>query len=255
MATAEVEFDGAVARLEGVTVAYPTGVALADVDLALPRAATVAVIGPNGSGKSTLLGVIAGLVEPTAGTVEVDRSGVALVLQSTDVDPALPLTVRDAVRMARYPHRGLFGRFRADDHAAVEAAMARTEVAHLAGRQLRDLSGGQRQRALVAQGLAQEADLLLLDEPVTGLDVVTREALLRIVDEERDAGRTVVVTTHSLEDAARCDVVVLLAGRVVAAGPPGEVIVDEHLRAAFGSRVLLLPGGEVHLDDPHHHDH
>src|SRR5690606_5664435 len=107
-------------------------------------------------------------------------------------------------------HRGLFGRFRADDHAAVEAAMARTEVAHLAGRQLRDLSGGQRQRALVAQGLAQEADLLLLDEPVTGLDVVTREALLRIVDEERDAGRTVVVTTHSLEDAARCDVVVLL---------------------------------------------
>jgi ABC-type Mn2+/Zn2+ transport system ATPase subunit len=246
---------GELVRIAGLTVSYPGHVALADVDVAVPRAATVAVIGPNGSGKSTLLGVIAGLVAPTAGTVEVDRGQVALVLQSTEIDPSLPLTVREAVRMARYPHRGMFGRFRADDHAAVESAMARTEVADLADRQLRSLSGGQRQRALVAQGLAQEAELLLLDEPVTGLDLVSRDVILGVVDEERDAGRTVVMTTHSLEEAARCDLVVLLAGRVVAAGPPSHVIADEHLNAAFGGRVLRLPSGQLVLDDPHHDPH
>lgn len=243
------------ARVAGLTVAYPGRVALADVDLAIPRGCTMAVIGPNGSGKSTLLGVLAGLVSPTSGRVDVDRSALALVLQSTDLDPSLPITVRDAVRMARYPHRGMFGRFRADDHAAVESAMARTEVADLAGMQLRSLSGGQRQRALVAQGLAQEADLLLLDEPVTGLDIVSRDVILDAVDEERAAGRSVVMTTHSLEDAARCDLVVLLAGRVVAAGTPSEVIVGHHLDAAFGGRVLRLPTGQLVLDDPHHHDH
>jgi len=242
-------------RIEGLTVAYPTRTALDDVRLAIPPATSVAVIGPNGSGKSTLLGAIAGLVPPTSGRVVVDRSQVALVLQSTEIDATLPLTVREAVRMARYPHRGMFGRFRAEDHAAVEAAMARTEVADLADRQLRELSGGQRQRALVAQGLAQEAPLLLLDEPVTGLDIVSRDVILGIVDQERDAGHSVVMTTHSLEEAARCDLVVLLAGRVVAAGPPDEVIVDEHLEAAFGGRALRLPSGRLLFDDPHHAHH
>ena len=243
-------------RIAGLTVAFGGRTALADVDLTIPASRSVAVIGPNGSGKSTLLGAIAGLVAPTAGTVAIAAEQVALVLQSTEIDATLPLTVRDAVRMARYPHRGMFGRFGADDHVAVDAAMARTEVADLADRQLRALSGGQRQRALVAQGLAQEAPLLLLDEPVTGLDLVSRDVILGIVDAERDAGRSVVVTTHSLEEAARCDLVVLLAGRVVAAGPPGEVIVDEHLEAAFGGRALRLPSGRLLLDDPHHdHQH
>jgi ABC-type Mn2+/Zn2+ transport system ATPase subunit len=242
-------------RIEGLTVAYGTRTALAGVDLAIPRGRSVAVIGPNGSGKSTLLGAVAGLVTPSSGRVEVLAPQVALVLQSTEIDATLPLTVREAVRMARYPHRGPFGRFRPDDHAAVEVAMARTEVADLADRQLRALSGGQRQRALVAQGLAQEAPLLLLDEPVTGLDLVSRDVILGIVDEERVAGRSVVMTTHSLEEASRCDLVVLLAGRVVAAGPPGEVIVDEHLEAAFGGRALRLPSGRLLLDDPHHAHH
>lgn len=246
---------GDLVRIDGLTVAYGSRTALADVDLTIPQGRSVAVIGPNGSGKSTLLGAIAGLVPATSGRVEVHASQVALVLQSTEIDATLPLTVREAVRMARYPHRGMFGRFRPEDHAAVEAAMARTEVADLADRQLRALSGGQRQRALVAQGLAQEAPLLLLDEPVTGLDLVSRDVILGIVDAERDAGRSVVMTTHSLEEASRCDLVVLLAGKVVAAGPPGEVIVDAHLEAAFGGRALRLPSGRLLLDDPHHDPH
>ena len=157
--------------------------------------------------------------------------------------------------MGRFARRGLLGRIRGRDDAVIERAMDRTHITDLAGRQLHELSGGQRQRALVAQGLAQEADVLLLDEPATGLDVVSRDVILGIVDEERDAGRSVVMTTHGLDEAARCDQVVLLAGRVVAAGPPAEVLTDEHLAAAFGGSLVRLAGGTVLLDDPHHHDH
>jgi len=243
-----------VVRVDGLTVRYGSRDAVTGVDLDVPSGTTVAVIGPNGSGKSTLLNAIAGLVDVSAGVVEVDRDRVALVLQSTEVDAALPITVRETVRMARYPHRGPFRPFRAVDHAAVASAMQRMAVDDLAHRQLHSLSGGQRQRVLVAQGLAQEADLLLLDEPVTGLDIVSRDVILDVIDQERDAGRSVVMTTHSLEEAARCDLVVLLAGRVIAAGAPNEVIVDEHLNAAFDTKVVRLPSGQLILDDPHH-DH
>jgi manganese transport system ATP-binding protein len=241
-------------RIDGLDVAYGDRLALTGVDLEVAAGTTVAVIGPNGSGKSTLLAAVAGLVPAAAGRITVDRSALALVLQSTDVDRSLPITVLETVRMARYPHRGMFGRFRSEDHQAVRSAMARTAVDDLAGRQLHELSGGQRQRVLVAQGLAQEADLLLLDEPVTGLDIVSREVILDVVAEERAAGRSVVMTTHSLEDAAACDVVVLLAGHMVTAGPPAEVLTDQHLQAAFGGRFLRLGDGLVLLDDPHHHD-
>ena len=139
----------------------------------LPAASSLAVIGPNGSGKSTLLGVLAGTIEASSGNFTVTGGGPALVLQSTDVDRSLPITVSDTVSLARYPSLGLFGRFTAKDRSAVEAAMKRLDIADLASRQFHELSGGQRQRTLVAQGLAQEADVLLLDEPVTGLDITS----------------------------------------------------------------------------------
>ena len=237
-------------------LAYGTRAALSDATFALPAGRTVALIGPNGSGKSTLLRALAGLVEPRSGRLDVparDRRGaVALVLQTTDVDRTLPVTVRETVTMARYALRGPFARLRADDRAAVGAALERMDVADLAGRQLHELSGGQRQRVLVAQGLAQQADLLLLDEPVTGLDVVSRELILAAVVAERAAGRTVVVSTHDLDDARRADLVMLLANRVVAFGPPDEVLTDGPLSAAYGGRVLRVPEGVIVMDDPCH---
>jgi ABC-type Mn2+/Zn2+ transport system ATPase subunit len=247
------------ARAEGLTLAYGTRAALVGATFALPAGTSVALIGPNGSGKSTLLRALAGLVPPRAGTLDVPararRGAVALVLQTTDVDRTLPITVRETVTMARYASRGAFGRLRAADHAAVRDALDRLEVADLASRQLHELSGGQRQRVLVAQGLAQQAELLLLDEPVTGLDVVSRELILDAVATETAAGRTVVVSTHDLDDARRADRVLLLANRVVACGPPGEVLVEDLLGAAYGGRVLRLPSGLVVVDDPHHVSH
>ena len=180
------------------------------------------------------------------------RGAVALVLQTTDVDRTLPVTVRETVTMARYAVRGPFARLRADDRAAVDAALERMDVADLAGRQLHELSGGQRQRVLVAQGLAQQAELLLLDEPVTGLDVVSRELILDAVAAEREAGRTVVVSTHDLDDARRADTVMLLANRIVAYGSPDEVLSDGPLTAAYGGRVLRVPEGVMVMDDPCH---
>lgn len=239
--------------ITGLEVRYGDAIALADVDLQVPTGSSLAVIGPNGSGKSTLLGAIAGITEPSAGTVYVPGTPAALVLQSTDVDRSLPITVRDTVSLARYSTLGLFRRFKTADRAAVDRALTRLDVSDLAGRQLHDLSGGQRQRALVAQGLAQDTDLLLLDEPVNGLDIVSRAIILEVIDEEVSAGRTIVVTTHNLEDARRCDQVLLLDRSPVAVGTPDEVLTEEHLRQAFGGRFVRV-GGELILDDPHH-DH
>lgn len=243
-----------VLHVRGVSVSYGDVRALRDVDLHVPAGTSTAIIGPNGSGKSTLLRAIAGLVRPAAGRVErPDDAPASLVLQSTDVDRSLPISVRETVAIARYATLGLLRPFRSDDRQAIERAIDRMDLGHLRQRQLHELSGGQRQRVLVAQGLAQASPVLLLDEPVTGLDLVSRQLILDAVDEERAAGRIVLMTTHSLDEARRCDQVLLLDGAPVACGPPDEVLREQHLRAAFGGRFIHV-GDALVLDDPHH-DH
>lgn len=232
-------------------VRYGDAVALDSVDLEVPAGSSLAVIGPNGSGKSTLLGVLAGTIQPTSGSAVVNGPSPAFVLQSTDVDRSLPITVMDTVSLARYPSLGVLRRFRRVDREAVSAALERLDVADLASRQLHELSGGQRQRVLVAQGLAQESNVLLLDEPITGLDVGSRSTILDVIDEQVTAGRVVVMTTHELDDARRCDQVLLLDTRAIAVGPPPEVLTETHLRAAFG-RGFIRVGDDLILDDPHH---
>lgn len=237
---------------QNLCVLYGDAHALNDVTMEIPHASSLAVIGPNGSGKSTLLGVLAGTIEAARGTATVCGPTPALVLQSTDVDRSLPLTVRDAVSLARYPSLGLFRRFTDADRQAVDDAMQRLDIADLASRQIHELSGGQRQRVLVAQGVAQEAHVLLLDEPITGLDMTSRAIILDLIDDEVAAGRTVVVTTHNLDEARRCDHVLLLDTTAIAVGTPDEVLTEEHLRQAFGGRFLRI-GDQFILDDPHHH--
>lgn len=235
--------------------------ALVADDLRVPTGAFTAVVGPNGSGKSTLLHAVAGLLAVRSGTLSVlgttpvaGRRSVAYVLQSAAVNPSLPITVRQVVAMGRYSTVGLLGRPSRADRQAVAEALERVELSDLADRQLRELSGGQRQRAFVAQGLAQQADLLLLDEPMSGLDMVSAEAILAIAAEERDAGRSVVMTTHDLDHARLADHLVVLSGKVVAQGRPAEVLVPDVLRRAYGSRLLVLDDSTVAVvDDAHHH--
>ena len=238
--------------LTDVHVDYGPIHAVGDLSLEIPTGASVAIIGPNGSGKSTLLKVIGGVIDPTSGSCDTFGASTSIVLQSTDVDESVPLTVRDVVAMARYPRLGLFRRPGGEDREAVDTAMARLEIDDLAGRQIHQLSGGQRQRAFVAQGLAQDAPILLLDEPLTGLDVRSRSIITAVIDDEHANGRTVITTTHNFDDASRCELVLLLATRFVAFGPPDEVFTEDHLRTAFGGRFVKV-GDTMILDDPHHH--
>lgn len=240
-----------------LVLAHGDHVAVASSSLRIPAGCIVACIGPNGSGKSTLLDAVTGLMKVRSGTLRVfgeppGGGDVAYVFQSTDTPAHLPLTVREVVTMGRYRTAGLVGRLGSDGRAAVDAAMARTGVGELAGRQLLELSGGQRQRVLVAQGLASGARLLVLDEPMTGLDVVSRQRILEVMAEERDAGRTVVFSTHDLAEASTADQILLLAGRVVAAGAPSQVLTEEHLVEAYRGRLVDVAGVRL-IDDPHHH--
>ena len=235
---------------------YGAHIALGAATFAIPKGAITALIGPNGSGKSTLLSGIAGLDEPVSGEISVTGSDghpkVAFVLQTTKVNDSLPITVREVVTMGRYAHRSLLGRLTDEDRTAVDEAMGRMGVTDLATRHLRELSGGQRQRVFVAQGLAQDHDILLLDEPLTGLDLPSALAIDAVIHEEQAAGNTIVMSTHDLAEAQVADHVLLLANRVVASGPPSEVLTGANLKEAYGSSLLHVDGDELFLDDPAH---
>ncbi|MDP1818366.1 MAG: zinc ABC transporter ATP-binding protein AztA [Acidimicrobiales bacterium] len=240
-----------------VVLAHGAHEVLAAATFDVPMGAVTALIGPNGAGKTTLLHAIAGLLHPRSGALDVPararRGGVAYVLQVTEVSTSLPLTVRETVAMGRYAATGLVRRLRADDRASIERAMEALAITDLARRPLHELSGGQRQRAFVAQGLAQEAEVLLLDEPITGLDLVSRQHILDTIAAERAAGHAIVVSTHDLGDASQADHLLLLAGRVVASGRPEAVLTDEHLADAYGGHLLELGGRTLIIDDHAHH--
>ncbi|MEV0998962.1 zinc ABC transporter ATP-binding protein AztA [Nonomuraea sp. NPDC050202] len=212
--------------LSGVTAGYGRTTVLRGLSARLPRRAVTAVVGPNGSGKSTLLGVLAGTIRPVRGTVELGGAGrPGYVVQRDAVSDALPITVRDTVAMGRWASRGPWRRLTAHDRAIVETCMAALDVSSLAARRLSTLSGGQRQRVLLAQGLAQEPDLLLLDEPATGLDTAARQHIAEVLDRESARGVTIVHVTHDPAAALRADhCLVLDEGRLVAQGPPASVL-------------------------------
>lgn len=219
---------------------------------------TVAIMGPNGSGKTTLLRSLAGLQRLSVGAIE--RSGVEAagwVAQHQHQHPWMPLTVREVVTTGRYRTRGLLRPLRRADRRAVVVAADRLDVGDLLDRAFGDLSGGQRQRVLVAAALATDADLLLLDEPITGLDLVSQQLILDVVDAERDGGRLVVMSTHHLAEARHCDRVVLLNTTVVADGVPDEVLTPTNLATAFGPRLVVSDpdGAAVVVVDDHGHGH
>jgi len=242
----------------GLELGYGKQIAVAASTFDIPAGAISVLIGPNGSGKSTVLNAIAGLIEPRAGMIEVQRIGgmtrrVAYVLQTTTVNDALPVTVGEVVAMGRYADKGPLRRLDGEDRSTVAGVMDRLAIADLANRHLTELSGGQRQRVFIAQGLAQDHDILLLDEPISGLDLPSARAIDDVIHDEHARGCTVVMTTHDLAEARVADHVILLSGRVIASGPPGDVLTAANLGEAYGSSLLHVDGDQLFIDDPHHH--
>lgn len=196
--------------------AYPDRQAITDVSLSFEPGAHTVLTGRNGSGKSTLLALAAGVLRPTQGEVSVTTSSrPAFVIQQTRTPESMPCTVRTAVEMGRWPHRRGLLPLRALDRQVVANAMRRMDIGDLAGRQLSELSGGQHQRTLVAQGLAQEADILILDEPTAGLDGAAYQLIRSAIEEELRRGVAVIESTHDLRDIERAHRIITLdRGRV-----------------------------------------
>lgn len=245
-----------------VVLTYGSTVALRASDFSIPSGAITAIIGPNGSGKSTLLHAIAGLIRPASGALTVlgatpalSRASVSYVLQYTTVPSGTPLTVAEAVMMGRYPALGWLSRPTRTDRAHVATAMERLAITDLAKRHLTELSGGQRQRVYVAQGIAQDHQMLLLDEPLTGLDLVSARTIDSIIHDEPRRGCSVVLTTHDLEEARAADHVILTGGRVVAYGPPETVLTTENLTEAYGLGSLHHRDADAPLFPTEHHGH
>jgi zinc/manganese transport system ATP-binding protein len=206
---------------DGAGFAYPDRQVLGGISLALMPGSHTALTGANGSGKSTLLGLAAGILKPSAGTVTLTAGQrPAFVIQHTHTPEVMPCTVRQAVEMGRWPHRRGWLPLRPSDRRVVADALERMGIADLAGRQLTELSGGQRQRALIAQGLAQEARILILDEPTAGLDSHARTLIREAIAAELGRGVTVLEATHDDGDIALAHRVITLADGKVTAGRP-----------------------------------
>ena len=247
--------------VEDVTVRYSNGVtAVEGASFALGPGTICALVGVNGSGKSTLFKAIMGFVPLAAGRVTIlgqpgsealKENAVAYVPQSEDVDWNFPVLVEDVVMMGRYGHMNLLRIPRAQDRAAVDEALERVGMSVFRKRQIGELSGGQKKRVFLARALAQQGRVILLDEPFTGVDVKTEDAIIALLRALRDEGKVILVSTHNLGSVPEfCDRTVLVKGTVLASGPTEEVFTREKLEEAFGGvlRHFVLSGPGLHDD-------
>jgi manganese/iron transport system ATP-binding protein len=240
------------------TVTYRNGhTALRDASFTIPAATITALVGVNGSGKSTLFKAIMGFVGLARGEIRVlgqpveqaiRRNLVAYVPQAEEVDWNFPVLVEDVVMMGRYGHMGFMRIAKEKDHAAVDAALQRVGMGAFRRRQIGELSGGQKKRVFLARALAQDGQVILLDEPFTGIDVTTEDQIITLLRELRDEGRIMLVSTHNLGSVPEfCDRTVLLKGTVLAFGPTAQTFTQANLERAFGGvlRHFVLSGAKA----------
>ncbi|HCL66558.1 MAG TPA: manganese/iron ABC transporter ATP-binding protein [Rhizobium sp.] len=246
---------------DNVTVTYRNGLtALKAASFSIPKGTITALVGVNGAGKSTLFKAIMGFVPLAAGEISIlgmparealRRNLVAYVPQSEEVDWNFPVLVEDVVMMGRYGHMNFLRIPSRRDHAMVADALARVGMADFRKRQIGELSGGQRKRVFLARALAQEGQVILLDEPFTGVDVNTEEQIVALMRELRAEGRVMLVSTHNLGSVPEfCDRTIFVKGTVLAAGRTSEVFNEENLKRAFGGalRHFVLGGADLHDD-------
>ena len=228
--------NGPAIQVNNLTVSYGPVPALLDISLEIPRGKLVGVIGPNGSGKSTLIKSILGFIKPDVGDVHLfgqevsqTRGKIAYVPQRGAVDWDFPVTVREVAVMGRYSHRRWWKDLTREDYRHADEALEKVRMGEFKKRQIGQLSGGQQQRVFMARALAQDAEILLLDEPFAGVDAATERAILDVLEETRASGRTLVVVHHDLGTAAEYfDLLVLLKQRMFGFGPP-SVVLDPQL--------------------------
>ena len=233
---------------EDLTVTYGAMPALWDIDLDIPPGVMCAIVGPNGAGKSTLLKAALGLVRPVAGHVRFlgrpvaqMRSRIGYVPQRHSVDWDFPTTVHDVVEMGLYRRIGWLRRPGPAARARTMEALREVGMQDYAARQISQLSGGQQQRVFIARALVQDAPILILDEPMAGVDATTESVIIALLKRLRDEGRTVIVVHHDLTTvAAYFDWLVMLNVRIVAQGPVQEVYTPENLRAAYGRQLAMI---------------
>lgn len=228
-----------------VTVAYPNGhTALRDASFQLRSGTIAALVGVNGSGKSTLFKALMGFVKPVSGSIRIAGGSVeqarklklvAYVPQTEEVDWTFPVSVWDVVMMGRYGHMNFLRIASAEDKRMVNESLARVGMTEFKDRQIGELSGGQKKRVFLARALAQNGQIILLDEPFTGVDVTTEEAIITLLRSLRDEGRIILVSTHNLGSVPEfCDHVVLVNRTVLASGPLEDVFTEDNLNRAFG---------------------
>lgn len=241
---------------ENLTLAYDRREVIRDLDVEIPDRSFTVIIGANGCGKSTLLRALARVLKPARGTVLLDGKAIGdypsrQVARLVGLLPQAPITpdgitVAELVSRGRFPHQGALRRESAEDRAVIERCLTETGVADLRERPVAELSGGQRQRAWIAMALAQDTELLLLDEPTTFLDLAHQIEVLDLCARLHEAGRTVVAVLHDLNQAARyaSHLIALRDGEVIAAGPPARVITADLVEQAFGLRARIIEDPE-----------
>lgn len=241
---------GPIVACRSVVLHYDDRSALSNITIDLHAGEILSLLGPNGAGKSTLLKVIAGMLRPSHGEVTYRGSrvlrphpAITYVPQRSDADWTFPISVRDVVLLGLARNRSRLRGFTADDKQRAGDALRAVRMDHLMDAQIGALSGGQQQRVFLARALVSHGEVLLLDEPFTGVDVPTQEMLVEIFGVLRAQGTAVVYATHDLQQAARtADRVLMLNREVIAIGSPEEVMTEETLRRAFGGQVLIFHG-------------
>jgi manganese/iron transport system ATP-binding protein len=253
-------------RVDDVTVSYRNGhTALRHASFTVPKGTITALVGVNGAGKSTLFKAIMGFVPLSGGTVEIlgmsaaqalKKNLIAYVPQSEEVDWNFPVLVEDVVMMGRYGHMNFLRIPTRRDHDMVSEALQRVNMVEFRKRQIGELSGGQRKRVFLARALAQEGQVILLDEPFTGVDVGTEEQIITLLKSLRDEGRVMLVSTHNLGSVPDfCDRTVFVKGTVTAYGKTEDTFNEENLEKAFGGvlRHFVLGGRDLHDDEDARH--
>ncbi|MEI1422669.1 manganese ABC transporter ATP-binding protein MntB [Bacillus cabrialesii] len=235
-------------ELDNVTVAYHKKPVLQDISLQIPEGKLIGIIGPNGAGKSTLIKTILGLVPRASGDISIygkdykhQRTRIGYVPQRGSVDWDFPTNALDVVLMGRYGRIGLLKRPKKDDVDMAKAALAKVGMLDYAKRQISQLSGGQQQRVFLARALCQDADIYFMDEPFAGVDAATERAIMTLLAELKEKGKTVLVVHHDLQTAEDYfDWILLLHLRKIAFGPAENVFTIENLQKTYGGRLTFL---------------